>query len=73
MIDFEWVPKELHKLLLENLQGNDDKVNIPPPVFTKMEGKIVNYNIDIGYLEIMFPIKEEYSNPYGYMQGGMIA
>jgi len=50
-----------------------DEYPIPPPVFTAMRGEFVTYDLDAGTLTTRFPILESYLNPYGTMQGGMIA
>ena len=46
---------------------------MPPPVFTAMQGEFVAYDPDRATLTARFPILESYLNPYGTMQGGMIA
>jgi acyl-coenzyme A thioesterase PaaI-like protein len=45
----------------------------PPPVFAAMEGEIVALDLDAGLLSVRFPVLERYLNPYGTMQGGMVA
>jgi acyl-coenzyme A thioesterase PaaI-like protein len=44
-----------------------------PPVFKEMNGRIIDYNLAAGTLTCQFPVEERYQNPYGTMQGGMIA
>jgi acyl-coenzyme A thioesterase PaaI-like protein len=46
---------------------------IPPPVFTTMEGEFIEFDSDKGVLLTRFPVTEKYLNPYGSMQGGMVA
>jgi acyl-coenzyme A thioesterase PaaI-like protein len=46
---------------------------IPPPVFTAMAGQFVAVDLGAGTLIARFPVRESYLNPYGNMQGGMIA
>ena len=38
-----------------------------------MQGEFVAYDSDVGTLKVRFPILESYLNPYGMMQGGMVA
>lgn len=45
----------------------------PPPVFIVMQGEFVELNLESGSLTTRFPILKDYLNPYGSMQGGMIA
>jgi len=46
---------------------------LPPPVFVAMEGEFIDFDPDAGRLSARFPIRESQLNPYGSMQGGMIA
>jgi acyl-coenzyme A thioesterase PaaI-like protein len=45
----------------------------PPPIFAVMRGEFVDLDLDAGMLTTRFPVRERYLNPYGTMQGGMIA
>lgn len=45
----------------------------PPPVFAAMQGEFLEIDLDSGTLTVRFPVLESYLNPYGTMQGGMIA
>ena len=45
----------------------------PPPVFEAMHGEYLEFDLQNGSLKARFPILERYLNPYGTMQGGMIA
>jgi acyl-coenzyme A thioesterase PaaI-like protein len=38
-----------------------------------MDGKFLALDLDAGVLTTQFPVRESYLNPYGTMQGGMIA
>lgn len=49
------------------------EVLIPPPVFIKMNGTVASYDKNQKVLKIIYPILEDYLNPFGSMQGGMIA
>jgi acyl-coenzyme A thioesterase PaaI-like protein len=46
---------------------------IPPPVFSTMEGEFIQYDSEKGILLTRFPVSEKFLNPYGSMQGGMVA
>jgi len=46
---------------------------IPPPVFLTMRGEFLTFDAQAGELETRFPVLGEYLNPYGAMQGGMVA
>ena len=45
----------------------------PPPVFVAMQGKFLQLDLDAGFLVVQFPVLESHLNPYGTMQGGMVA
>ena len=45
----------------------------PPPVFVAMQGQLLAFNLEAGTLTARFPVQTSYLNPYGTMQGGMIA
>lgn len=46
---------------------------IPPPIFTHMRGEFLAFDEEKGTLTVRFPLLEHYLNPYGAVQGGMIA
>lgn len=73
MIDKNKIPKDLLPLLEDRLQGRSDQISFPPPVFDAMKGELVDYDIEGETLKIRFPILREQLNPYGNMQGGIIA
>jgi acyl-coenzyme A thioesterase PaaI-like protein len=53
-----------------------DRINqyaFPPPIFLEMQGVFLELDLDAGYLSTQFPVLENYLNPYGTMQGGMLA
>jgi acyl-coenzyme A thioesterase PaaI-like protein len=50
-----------------------DEFLIPPPVFTTMQGEFRSFDAEDGVLETRFPVLEAYLNPYGTLQGGMVA
>lgn len=49
-----------------------EAVMIPPPVFTGMKGEFVEFDAARRRLVARFPVMQEYLNPYGLMQGGMV-
>ncbi len=73
MIDNDKIPKALVPLLEAKLQGREDEINFPPPVFETLKGEVLNFDIDKETLTNKFPVLNEHLNPYGNMQGGIIA
>ena len=50
-----------------------DPKNFPPPVFVVMQGEFLDYDAEQMVLSVRFPVLESWLNPYGMMQGGMVA
>lgn len=73
MIDKERIPKEFHPILEEKLRGRASELTIPPPVFDALKGEFINYDAENEILTNRFPVLSEHLNPYGNMQGGIIA
>ena len=46
---------------------------LPPPVFDFMSGELIEFDQQAACLKIRFPILDTYLNPYGVMQGGLVA
>ena len=65
--------EELIAMMQDNLEGVEHHVQIPPPAFDHMEGEIVKFDQEDSLLTVRFPILQKYLNPFGNMQGGMIA
>jgi acyl-coenzyme A thioesterase PaaI-like protein len=60
--------------MLEKQHGNRlGEYTFPPPVFTAMQGEFLDFDIEQSILNVRFPILETWLNPYGIMQGGMVA
>jgi len=60
--------------LLKELHGDNLDVNaFPPPVFSVMQGQFLEYDPEQALLRTRFPVLESWLNPYGMMQGGMLA
>jgi acyl-coenzyme A thioesterase PaaI-like protein len=64
---------ELMEIVRNRMGDQINRYQFPPPVFETMQGEFQEINPEAGTLTARFPILEEYSNPYGTMQGGMIA
>jgi acyl-coenzyme A thioesterase PaaI-like protein len=60
-------------ILRGKLGDRMDEYAFPPPIFAAMEGKFLELDLDAGLLTAQFPVLESYLNPYGIMQGGMVA
>ena len=65
--------EELITMMQDNLEGVEHHVQIPPPAFDDMKGEIVKFDQEDSLLTVRFPILQKYLNPFGNMQGGMIA
>jgi acyl-coenzyme A thioesterase PaaI-like protein len=50
-----------------------DEYDFPPPIFAAMRGEFLELDLEAGSLTTRFPVLETWLNPYGTMQGGMIA
>jgi acyl-coenzyme A thioesterase PaaI-like protein len=64
---------EYYKVLQEKFGEQIKHYLFPPPVFEAMGGELLELDLKNGSLTARYPILESYSNPYGTMQGGMIA
>lgn len=73
MIDKDKIPKNLLSVVEEKLQGLENEITFPPPVFDTMKGEIIDFDSEQGIIKNKFPVLKEYLNPYGNMQGGIIA
>ena len=65
--------EELITMMQDNLEEVTHHVQIPPPAFDEMEGEIIKFDQDRSILTVKFPILQKHLNPFGNMQGGMIA
>ena len=70
-MDLSSLPPEFLQRMTDLMSSG--KLQIPPPIFTDMEGEIVDINLTEKTLTVRFPVQKRYQNPMGYMQGGMIA
>lgn len=60
-------------LIRKRLGPKRDHYAIPPPVSCMMQGQLLAFDADSGELTAQFPVLGETLNPYGAMQGGMVA
>jgi acyl-coenzyme A thioesterase PaaI-like protein len=67
------LPSAIMDIVRERLGDRFDDYLIPPPVFTTMQGEFIEFDLDIGTLTTRFPVLDQFRNPYGSMQGGMLA
>lgn len=61
------------EILHDRLGDRIDEFMLPPPVFDFMRGEVLDFDPDSAYLKVRFPVLEDYLNPYGAMQGGLVA
>ncbi len=73
MPDKNTASAKFHKALKERLKTLLGKFTLPPPVFQTMQGEFVNFDLEKKILECKFPVMEEFLNPYGSLQGGIIS
>lgn len=64
---------DLTQLLDDHLKDLNLTLQIPPPVIAVTQGEVVTFDAEQATLTIRFPILPEHLNPYGSLQGGMIA
>jgi acyl-coenzyme A thioesterase PaaI-like protein len=60
-------------IIRERLGDKLDQFLVPPPVFVTMHGEFLAFDLEGESLTARFPVPAEYPNPYGSMQGGMVA
>ena len=60
-------------ILRGKLGDRMEEYAFPPPIFAAMQGEFVELDLEAGFLTTQFPVLESYLNPYGTMQGGMVA
>ena len=67
------LPSSIMDIIQERLGDRLDDYLIPPPIFITMQGEFMEFDLDSGTLTTRFPVLDEFRNPYGSMQGGMVA
>ena len=65
-------PIDVIELFQKVLGAKIDNFTLPPPSFTVMQCEIIEYDKENKTLITKLPVLEQWSNPYGTMQGGMI-
>jgi acyl-coenzyme A thioesterase PaaI-like protein len=73
MDDATELTEKILALLRERHVNHIDPKNFPPPVFIAMQGEFLDYDPEQVILRVRFPVLETWLNPYGMMQGGMVA
>ncbi len=63
----------IFKIIRERLGDRLGDFMIPPPVFQTLRGEFLAVDLEAGLLSTRFPVLPEYLNPYGLLQGGIIA
>jgi acyl-coenzyme A thioesterase PaaI-like protein len=71
--DSDKLEAQLIAVLNERFRDSDTAMLIPPPVFRAMQARVAALDLDKGRLTIRFPVLQEQLNPFGNMQGGMVA
>ena len=71
--DYERLEAELVSVLKERFGDDADAMMIPPPVFRAMQAQVIDFDLAAGLLTVRFPVLHEQLNPFGNMQGGMVA
>jgi acyl-coenzyme A thioesterase PaaI-like protein len=67
------VTNEILGILEKRYGGQLDQFLLPPPSFESMHGEFLGFDLEQGVLRTRFPVLQEWLNPYGLMQGGLIA
>jgi acyl-coenzyme A thioesterase PaaI-like protein len=67
------VSSRIMDVLRQKLGDRHDAFVLPPPVFVAMQGEFLDLDLEDGVLVARFPVLDTYLNPYGTMQGGVIA
>jgi len=67
------INNQIMEMLANKLAEPQSGFIFPAPTFVTMQGEFVSVDIEAGLLAARFPVLQRDLNPYGYMQGGMIA
>ena len=65
-------PIDVLTLFKEVLGEKINEFKLPPPSFELMRCEIIEYNAEEQSLTIRVPVLEDWQNPFGTMQGGLI-
>jgi len=69
----EFPIEEILNILRERLGDRFANYEFPPPVFAALEGSFQELNLESGMLRARFPVLGHFLNPFGTLQGGIIA
>jgi acyl-coenzyme A thioesterase PaaI-like protein len=61
------------EIIYQRLGDRKEGFLIPPPIFVTMEGEFISFDQNMGVIKTKFPIQDTFLNPFGSMQGGMVA
>jgi len=67
------VTASIMDIIRRRLGERVDRYRVPPPIFEAMQGEFLAYDAETGTLTTRFPVLDHYLNPYGAVQGGMVA
>lgn len=67
------ITAEVYVLLKTSLGKHFDSERFPPPVFTKLNCKFIAVDLETATLTVRCPVDKDYLNPFGTLQGGMVA
>jgi acyl-coenzyme A thioesterase PaaI-like protein len=67
------VDASIIEIIYQRLGERMNEFHLPPPVFKAMQGEFLSFDQDRGILKTRFPVLDSFLNPYGSMQGGMVA
>lgn len=73
MEDPQRVQERIMQVFRDRYGDQIDRFLVPPPVFTELGGEFLDFDPEQGLLAARFPIEDRFLNPYGVLQGGMIA
>ncbi|MGL1931702.1 MAG: PaaI family thioesterase [Desulfotalea sp.] len=73
MIHRDKLPPEILKYIDQQENIDFNQFELPPPVFSTMKGEFISFDIDLKIFRCKFPVLKEHLNPYGIIQGGIIA
>jgi uncharacterized protein (TIGR00369 family) len=60
-------------IIRERLGERAGEYTVPPPVFGTLRAEFTSFDMEGGTLEMRMPVLEAYLNPYGALQGGIVA
>jgi acyl-coenzyme A thioesterase PaaI-like protein len=64
--------EQFTQLMRERYGAMTDQMVLPPPIFAELGSEVVALDVEAGMMQMRFPFEQRFTNPLGYMQGGMI-